>query len=79
MVDRIAGQNKEAEIIRTPPIIKPTRDDVRHGIVSERVLHITLKSIAKNAEIDLIWEKWQAKREPLRAVLSKAVGRNWED
>ena len=25
-----------------------------------------LKSIANNAEIDVIWEKWQAKLEPLR-------------
>ena len=28
--------------------------------------HITLKSIANNAEIDVIWEKWQATLEPLR-------------
>jgi hypothetical protein len=30
------------------------------------VPHITLKSIANNAEIDVIWEKWQAELEPLR-------------
>jgi adenine-specific DNA-methyltransferase len=30
-----------------------------HGFVYERVPHITLKSIANNAEIDVIWEKWQ--------------------
>jgi hypothetical protein len=32
---------------------------VRHGFVYERVPHITLKSIANSAEIDVIWEKWQ--------------------
>ena len=41
----------------------------------ERVPHITLKSIANNAEIDVIWDKWQEKLEPLRADLNKALGR----
>ena len=40
--------------------------NIRHGFVYERVPHITLKSIANNAEIDVIWDKWQAKLEPLR-------------
>ena len=35
--------------------------------------HITLKSIANNAEIDDIWEKWQAVLEPLRAELNAAL------
>ena len=48
---------KEAEITRTAPSTKPTRGSVRHGFVYERVPHITLKSIANNAEIDVIWEK----------------------
>ena len=30
--------------------------NVRQGFVYERVPHITLKSIANNAEIDVIWE-----------------------
>ena len=41
----------------------------------ERVPHITLKSIANNAEIDVIWEKWQETLEPLRARLNAALGR----
>ena len=36
----------------------PTRGDIRHGFVYERVPHITLKSIANNAEIDVIWERY---------------------
>ena len=43
---------KEAEITRTAPSTKPTRGSVRRGFVYERVPHITLKSIANNAEID---------------------------
>jgi adenine-specific DNA-methyltransferase len=37
------------------------------------VPHITLKSIANNAEIDVIWEKWQAKLEPLREKLNESL------
>ena len=47
--------------------------NIRHGFVYERVPHITLKSIANNAEIDVIWEKWQAKLEPLRETLNAAL------
>ncbi len=44
--------------------------NIRHGFVYERVPHITLKSIANNAEIDVIWDEWQAKLEPLREKLN---------
>ena len=37
----------------------PTYNDIRQGFVYERVPHITLKSIANNAEIDVIWETFQ--------------------
>src|SRR5207244_1966307 len=49
--------------------------DIRQGFVYERVPHITLKSIANNAEIDVIWEKWQETLEPLRGRLNAALGR----
>jgi len=39
------------------------------------VPHITLKSIANNAEIDVIWEKFQQTLEPLRQQLNTALGR----
>ena len=55
------GQLKEAEVTRTAPSSsQPVHGNIRHGFVYERVPHITLKSIANNAEIDVIWEKWQA-------------------
>ena len=34
----------------------PTFNNIRQGFVYERVPHITLKAIANNAEIDVIWE-----------------------
>ena len=41
--------------------------------------HITLKSIANNAEIDVIWERWQEMLKPLRINLNDALGRTWEE
>ncbi|MGH9836290.1 MAG: site-specific DNA-methyltransferase, partial [Blastocatellia bacterium] len=41
--------------------------------------HITLKSIANNAEIDVIWEKFQAVLEPLREQLNAALKKSWEE
>ena len=67
------GQIKEAEVTRTIPSEQPTHGDIRHGFVYERVPHITLKSIANNAEIDVIWDKWQQTLEPLREQLNKAL------
>ena len=57
----------------------PTGGDIRQGFVYERVPHITLKSIANNAEIDVIWERPQEILEPLRTELNTALGRAWEE
>ena len=66
LADSREGQLKEAEVTRVAPSSQPVHGNIRHGFVYERVPHITLKSIANNAEIDVIWDKWQAKLEPLR-------------
>ena len=60
---------------------QPEHGDIRHGFVYERVPHITLKSIANNAEIDVIWEKRQETLEPLRGELNRALGRDqsWKE
>ena len=79
LADSRDGQLKEAEITRTAPSEAPTRGDIRQGFVYERVPHITLKSIANNAEIDVIWEKFQETLEPLREKLNKALGKKWEE
>jgi len=79
LADSPAGQKKEAEITRTIPSSQPTRGNIAHGFVYERVPHITLKSIANNVEIDVIWEKWQAKLEPLRESLNAALKKIWQE
>jgi adenine-specific DNA-methyltransferase len=73
------GQLKESEITRNEPSTAPTRGDIRQGFVYERVPHITLKSIANNAEIDVIWEKFQERLEPLRGQLNAEMGKRWEE
>jgi len=59
LADSPEGQRKEGEITRTAPRTTKTQGNVRHGFVYERVPHVTLKSIANNAEIDTIWEQRQ--------------------
>ena len=56
------------------PPSDPTHGDIRQGFVYERAPHVTLKSIANNAEIDVIWETWQQTLEPLREKLNTALG-----
>ncbi len=77
--DSRKGQLKEAEISGKTPSDAPTCDDIRQGFVYERVPHITLKSIANNAEIDVIWEDFQKRLESLREELNQALGTAWEE
>jgi adenine-specific DNA-methyltransferase len=79
LADSREGQLKEAEVSRSAPSSQATRGNIRHGLVYERVPHITLKSIANNAEIDVIWDKFQAVLEPLRQQLNTALGKAWPE
>ena len=79
LADSEAGRQKEAELARTVVSDNPTGGDIRQGFVYERVPHITLKSIANNAEIEVIWECQQETLEPLRTELNTALGRAWEE
>jgi adenine-specific DNA-methyltransferase len=79
LADSPEGQRKEAEVTRTVPSSQPTRRDIRHGFVYERVPHITLKAIANNAEIDVIWDKFQEKLEPLREQLNQMLDNKWQE
>lgn len=77
--DSSDGQRKEAEVTGKPPSDRPAYGDVRQGFVYERVPHIMLKDIANNAEIDVIWDKWQERLEPFRTELNRASGNEWQD
>ena len=75
LADSRDGQNKEGELSSKVPSEAPTYNDIRQSFVYERVPHITLKSIANNAEIDVIWEKHEERLAQLRDQLSVASGR----
>jgi len=79
LADSRDGQVKEAEVSRAAPSSQPVHGNIRHGFVYERVPHITLKSIANNAEIDVISDKWQAKLELLREKLNRALKKQWQE
>ena len=79
MADSKDGQAKEAELNNRPASTAPTFNNINLGFVYERVPHITLKSIANNAEIDVIYDKWQQTLEPLRTRLNELLGKKWEE
>ena len=79
LADSREGQLKEAEVSGIAPRTQATYGNIRHGFVYERVPHITLKSIANNAEIDVIWERWQEILEPLREKMNAAVKKPWQE
>ena len=77
--DSREGQLKQAEVERRAPSESPTHGDIRQGLVYEHVPHITLRAIANNTEIDVIWEAAQEDLEPLREELNRLVGVSWEE
>lgn len=79
LADSREGQQKEADLTRSVPSSHATYGNIAHGFVYERVPHITLKSIANNAEIDVIWDNFQQKLEPLRESLNNALGKQWQE
>ena len=69
LADTPEGQAKQAEVERREPSSASTYGDIRQGFVYKRVPHITLRAIANNAEIDVIWERMQP-------AVEAAVGRS---
>ncbi|MDM8552866.1 DNA methyltransferase, partial [Desulfobacterales bacterium HSG2] len=70
------GQLKGSDLERCR---KAAYGKIRQGFVYRRVPHITLKAIANNAEIDVIWEEFQNRLEPLRKQLNESLKKKWEE
>lgn len=79
LADSREGQLEEGKVTRSVPADTPTYGRIRQGFVYKRVPHITLKSIANNAEIDTIWQAYQDKLEPLRQAINAALGTKWQE
>ena len=73
------GQMKQAKVERKATSESPTYGDIRQGFVHERVPHITLKAIANNSEIDVIWEDAQEELKSLLEKLNRVLGVSWEE
>jgi adenine-specific DNA-methyltransferase len=73
LADSQEGLRKEAEVSGRAFADRPTYGDVRHGFVYERVPHITLKSIANNAEIDVIYDEHQPAVQAALDTLNAAL------
>lgn len=79
LADSAEGAKKEAEITGQLAPAYNYSDDLRKGFVYKRVPHVTLKSIANNAEIDMIYARWQPQVDDARRELNKQLGRAWEE
>lgn len=77
LADSVEGQQKEAEVTHSEVSQKPVYDKISQGFVYERVPHITLKAIANNAEIDVIWDRFEAELAPLRTQLTSLLPDGW--
>lgn len=79
LADSPEGVRKESELTgHTPPPYK-TEGDIKKGFVYKRAPHITLKQIANNAEIDIIYERFQKELEPLREKLNTLLKTQYEE
>ena len=79
LADSQDGRQKESEITRRALTESPTCNNIRQGFVYHRVPHITLRSIANNTEIDVIWDSFQQVLESLQSNLNRALGEIWEE
>ena len=79
LADSPEGRQKEQHVSGRIQPDTSTHGDIRQGFVYLRAPHITLKSITNNAEIDVIWDNYQEKLEPLRERLNAAVSESWQE
>ena len=79
LADSEEGRMKEFELSGTPSSTHKTTRNINHGFVYERVPHITLKSIANDASVDSIFEKWQPKLKILTNSLNKILNTNFDE
>ncbi len=78
LMDSRDGQIKENKLSGLVLSELP-KNKIRAGFVYERVPHITLRDIANNSEIDVIWDNHQETLEPLRQQLNSALNQTWEE
>lgn len=79
LMDSTEGLAKQAALSQTAPPKVATRNNIRQGFVYERVPHVMLSSIAKNSEIDVIWDRHQPGVEAALAALNSSAAKSWQE
>jgi adenine-specific DNA-methyltransferase len=77
--DSPEGRRREQEVSGKAQSLSDAQGDIRQGFVYERAPHVTLRSIANNAEIDVICENWQGKLDALTSELNTLLGKSLEE
>jgi adenine-specific DNA-methyltransferase len=77
--DSLEGQEKESEISGRERGLPSASGSVRQGFVYQRVPHIMLGAIVKNAEIEVIWDSRRENLEAIRERLNRELGVSWEE
>jgi len=77
LADSKEGQKKEAEVTRSVAKNTPTYGNIMHGFVYHRYAYITSGVVANDAEIDVIWDKFEAELAPLRKQLTEVLPKGW--
>jgi adenine-specific DNA-methyltransferase len=77
--DSEEGARQEAQLTGQVPGSGPFGADLRQGFVTERMPHVTLKAIAGNLEIDLIWERFEAEAADRLSRLNALLGADWQE
>lgn len=79
LADSSEGRLREQAVAGKVQPDHPVHNDIRQGFVYLRAKWSTSGSIANNAEIDLIWDDFQTRLEPLRKNLNAALGKDWQE
>jgi adenine-specific DNA-methyltransferase len=77
--DSAEGQTRLAELTGRAPSIQPTHQNIKHGFVCERVKHVTLGSIARNAMIPVIWDKHNSELVDLLAKINQILQKKYHE
>jgi adenine-specific DNA-methyltransferase len=79
LADSRDGQVKEGQLTGRVPSEGPTQGNIRQGFIYERIPHVSLKSIANNSEIDIIWEEHHEALASLREQVNTALKKSWQE
>lgn len=79
LADSRQGQIKEGQVTGREPLYQQTFGNIRQGFVYERVPHVMLRSIGSNAEIDVIYSRFQNEFDTPREQLNSALKQSWKE